>query len=287
MSYVNKQTKFSGKDGVQLFCQSWKQAQFSPARSVVIIHGMMEHCDRYGNVLDAFENDDLSFFSFDLRGHGRSGEKQGDIQDLSLVVDDIVSYLEFLKEEEGIDKPLMIAHSFGGLMALSFALDPAHRKLIKALMTSAAVISAKMNLGMYVKQFLARFVLKKISPKLILPVGLDAHHISHDLEAVELYKKDPMVFDKISVALAAGTIEEGLKILDRADEIKDIPVYMAHGEDDQIAIVEGTKKVFAKIKSTDKTLKLYPGLYHEIFNEVPAERQKVLSDLRPWVLEHI
>jgi alpha-beta hydrolase superfamily lysophospholipase len=43
--------------------------------------------------------------------------------------------------------------------------------------------------------------------------------------------------------------------------------------------------LYAGIRSADKSLKLYPGLYHEIFNE--PERDRVLADLLDWLGSHI
>jgi alpha-beta hydrolase superfamily lysophospholipase len=39
--------------------------------------------------------------------------------------------------------------------------------------------------------------------------------------------------------------------------------------------------MFAKVGSADKTLKLYPGLYHEIFNE--PEQDAVMADMSSWL----
>jgi lysophospholipase len=43
----------------------------------------------------------------------------------------------------------------------------------------------------------------------------------------------------------------------------------------------GSDLVFARAGSADKTLKKYPGLYHEIFNE--PEQDAVLDDVAKWL----
>ena len=40
-----------------------------------------------------------------------------------------------------------------------------------------------------------------------------------------------------------------------------------HGEKDKLTNPEGSKLVDKLAGSTDKTLTIYPGLFHEIFNE--------------------
>jgi alpha-beta hydrolase superfamily lysophospholipase len=39
------------------------------------------------------------------------------------------------------------------------------------------------------------------------------------------------------------------------------------------------------ISSADKTLKIYDGLYHEIFNE--PERDQVFGDMQTWLEERL
>ena len=48
---------------------------------------------------------------------------------------------------------------------------------------------------------------------------------------------------------------------------------------------EGSRNFFEAIASQDKTLRIYPGLYHEIFNE--PERLEMMGELADWVVSHI
>jgi len=41
--------------------------------------------------------------------------------------------------------------------------------------------------------------------------------------------------------------------------------------------------VFETISSSDMTIKVYDGLYHEFFNELPADRARVFKDLTDWL----
>ena len=54
-----------------------------------------------------------------------------------------------------------------------------------------------------------------------------------------------------------------------------------HGEKDKLTNPEGSKLVHELAGSTDKTLTIYPGLFHEIFNE--PEQDQVLSDVTTWL----
>ena len=49
----------------------------------------------------------------------------------------------------------------------------------------------------------------------------------------------------------------------------------------------GQKELFDLVGSKDKTFKRYEGLKHEVYNELPADRAKVLADLHTWLDSHL
>ena len=59
------------------------------------------------------------------------------------------------------------------------------------------------------------------------------------------------------------------------------PVLMLHGEKDGLVSVQDTYDFFAAASSTDRQMKIYGGLYHEIFNEYC--RDEVISDTLRWM----
>ena len=59
-----------------------------------------------------------------------------------------------------------------------------------------------------------------------------------------------------------------------------LPMLMLHGDADVLTSPDGSRYLHQHISSTDKTLTMYPGLYHEILNE--PERQDVLDQILSW-----
>ncbi|MEL6855085.1 MAG: alpha/beta hydrolase, partial [Cyanobacteria bacterium J06607_13] len=64
-----------------------------------------------------------------------------------------------------------------------------------------------------------------------------------------------------------------------------LPVLLTHGGADPIVASTGTQAIFQQIQSPDKTLRLYPGSYHEPHNDLDADQ--VVSDLLHWLDGHI
>jgi len=60
-----------------------------------------------------------------------------------------------------------------------------------------------------------------------------------------------------------------------------LPVLIMQGSEDKLVSPDGSHKTYEKISSTDKTLRIYEGLYHEIMNE--PERDRVYKDIAEWI----
>jgi acylglycerol lipase len=60
-----------------------------------------------------------------------------------------------------------------------------------------------------------------------------------------------------------------------------VPLLIMHGTHDIVTDPNGSRQLYERASSADKTLHLYPGLYHEVFNEL--EREQVIGDLIDWI----
>src|SRR5678810_955655 len=76
------------KDGTRLFVRVAPVAGKEKAH-IVLTHGRGEHSGRYLHVAAAFAARGLKLFSYDLRGHGRSGGKRGDAPGYNALLDDL------------------------------------------------------------------------------------------------------------------------------------------------------------------------------------------------------
>ena len=63
------------------------------------------------------------------------------------------------------------------------------------------------------------------------------------------------------------------------------PLLVVHGSDDRLVSVEGSRRLVGSVGSSDVELKVYPGLYHEVFNE--PEQDQVLGDVVTWILNRL
>jgi alpha-beta hydrolase superfamily lysophospholipase len=80
--------------------------------------------------------------------------------------------------------------------------------------------------------------------------------------------------------------------LARADELLKksfgritLPLLILHGTADKVTKPSGSKEFYERAGSTDKTLKLYEGHFHDLLADVGKEQ--VMSDIQGWIDSHV
>ncbi len=275
-NYERETGTFIGKGGVEIFFRKWICKK--PRAILVVIHGVGEHSGRYGNILDELKNKKISLYSFDLRGHGRSGGKKGHIDRFTDYTDDIGIFIKLVRGEQEKLPILMLGHSMGGLIALKYALD--HQEDIKGLILSSPYLKTAMEVPGW-KVFMGR-LLSGIVPGLSMPTGLDPREISSDRETVDNYAEDPLVHSLVSARWFTETTAAREECITRGSELK-IPLLLFHGKEDGIVDYRGTEEFFKNCNPKNSTLRLFEGLRHETMNEVEPERKKVLKMVSAWL----
>ena len=114
--------------------------------------------------------------------------------------------------------------------------------------------------------------------------GLKRAGLSHDSEVVKAYREDPLVYKNPTMRLGAEFargIDQAKKIL---GEIK-IPTLVQSGADDPE--MSGADEFENLLTVDDTTVKIYDGLFHEVYNELEKDRKVVLKDLGDWLDNHL
>jgi alpha-beta hydrolase superfamily lysophospholipase len=57
--------------------------------------------------------------------------------------------------------------------------------------------------------------------------------------------------------------------------------------EDYLVNADSSKHFFEKLTLQDKTLHVYDGLYHEIYNAPEDQKERVLEDLEAWLVERM
>lgn len=272
MPLPENRSTFRTRDGLAL--STWHYSSPSPRGRVVLVHGYADHAGRYSHVIDALTGAGFEVHAFDLRGHGRSEGVRGHVLRFQEYLDDLDGFLEELPRD-----PLprfLIGHSLGGLLSLRYVLD--RPEAFKALAASSPYLHLAKDVH-FLKEAVATAA-SHLAPTLLTKSPIEAKALSHDPAMVQAYIDDPLVFKTFNARWFFEARQAQEEVLMRAEEIR-LPVLLLLGSADPIAEPERGREVFDRIGSADKTLKVYDGYLHEVFNETGRER--VIWDLVEWL----
>jgi alpha-beta hydrolase superfamily lysophospholipase len=275
MATTRKERSFDGVGGVRIVYDVWTP-ETEPRGVVVLAHGYAEHAGRYDHVAQRFGESGLVTYALDHRGHGRSGGKRVYLRDISEYTDDFHTLVGIAAAEHPGLKRVVLGHSMGGGIVFAYGVE--HPADYDAMVLSGPAVAAQDNVSP-VMVLLAK-VLGKVAPG--LPVEqLPTDAVSRDPEVVAAYNADPMVFHgKVPAGIAKALIAVGETMPQRAGALT-APLLVVHGEQDKLIHVDGSRHLVECVGSTDVHLKVYPELYHEVFNE--PEQAVVLDDVTSWM----
>ena len=269
---------YTAHDGTRLFTQAWLPDD-EPKAVIFLIHGYAEHSGRYRHVGEFLAGRGYAVYTMDLRGHGQSDGFRADIDRYETYLDDLYGYFQEVKAANAGRRIFVLGHSMGGILALAFAAR--HQEELTGVITSGAAVSMGDAVPGYMKA-ISR-LLAAVAPRLpVMP--LDAETISRDPAVRAAYDADPLNYrGKVRARMGAQMLALAQDAQERLPQIT-IPVLSMHGSKDVLADPEGLRVIERTIGSSDKTMRLYEGLYHEIFNE--PEKEQVLNDMAAWLDSH-
>ena len=247
---------------------------------LLVVHGLGEYSGRYMNVVDHFVPLDYAVYALDHIGHGKSEGIREYVNKFEDYTDTLNTYFKMVKAWHP-EKPIfLLGHSLGGLISTYYLLD--HQADFKGAIISAPAI--KIGDSVSPLTITMSKILAKIAPKAGV-LALDASTISRDPEVVSTYANDPMVFHgKTPARLAAEMLKAMMRVTAEVNTIT-LPFIVVQGSEDKLVDPGGARMLYDQAASTDKTIKIYEGMYHEVFNE--PDRARVLGDVETWLAEHL
>nr|WP_237163183.1 alpha/beta hydrolase [Paenibacillus sp. BIHB 4019] len=265
------ETTIASFDGTKLYFS--KNVVSDAKAAVVVVHGLCEHAGRYDYLTEKLNRRGFNVYRFDHRGHARSEGPRTFYNDFHQMIDDVNGIVEAALQESG-DTPLfVIGHSMGGFASSSFGTK--YPGKVKGIVLSGA---------------LTRYHTKVAGElPLSLPSGTYFPNelgsgVCSDPEVVSAYANDPLVEKQISVDLF-NSLGDGVEWLKQHAKKFVDPVLVLHGANDGLVSEQDSRDFYGDIASTDKTLKIYAHLMHEIFNE--PSRDEVIEEAISWIEQRI
>jgi acylglycerol lipase len=261
-----------------IFWQKWVP-ESEPLAVLLIVHGYDDHSGRYMNIVNRFVTKGIAIYGLDQIGHGKSEGTRGYVRKFEDFTETLQIFVRLVRNNQ-VGKPIFIlGYSMGGLITSIYLIDN-QKEFAGAIIISPAIEIPETN---QFKIFLFK-ILSAILPKAGF-MSFEDEDISRDQDVVEDYKNDPLAYrGKMTVRLAEGCLDSTIRLSKEGNRIT-LPVLLLQGSADRMVNPKNSQMLFNLIQSKDKQLKLYEGLYHELFNE--PEREIVFTDMEDWLNRQI
>ncbi len=114
---------FETRDGEKLYSRFF--ASEDPVLTLLIVHGMTGESSQFNRTSGLLrEATGAEVYAVDLRGHGESGGRPGDVDHIGQYEEDLVDVIAALREGRPGGTLILAGHSMGGGIAQRYALRP-------------------------------------------------------------------------------------------------------------------------------------------------------------------
>lgn len=245
-----------------------------PCRAIaVVVHGLCEHQGRYDYLVARLNENGIGAYRFDHRGHGRSEGERTYYRDFQDMIEDLNAVVETAQKEHPALPIFLVGHSMGGFCVSLYGAK--YPDKVRGIVLSGALTHD--NIGLIAG----------------VPQGMDPHtklpnELGDGVCSVKSVVEDYLIDPYNTMTFTAGLCYEltrGVTWLSEEIAAFEYPALILHGERDALVGVQDSYDFFGKIASTDRQMKVYGGLYHEIFNEYC--RDEVIGDAIRWITNRI
>lgn len=244
----------------------------TPGRMLLLIHGGCEHGGRYLNVAQRLAQRGWTSVIPDHRGHGRSDGPRMDVAAVEEYLDDL---RELRAEFCGNDPPVLLGHSFGGLLAI--------RLVQTGMSVQALVLSAPLlKLGLHVpswKLWLGRH-LCQWAPRTRFRTGLDPYNMTRDPEYLARRRADPLIQKFVTVRWFFA-VQRALDAAHRDAGRITCPLLAVQGTDDWTVDPEALRQWLPRTNAAPRELIEFPERVHELLND--RDWETVVDRVADWL----
>ncbi|CAN6471214.1 unnamed protein product [Victoria cruziana] len=231
----------------------------------------------------------MAAYGIDYEGHGRSSGLSGYIPNFDEVVGDCCDFFTSItqRKENNNKMRFLLGESMGGAVALLL-----HMKR-PSYWDGAVLIAPMCKIADEIKPNpLMIGILNKLCR--IIPTWkmIPTKHIA-DLAIKLPSKKEELLSDPYTykgnarLKTAYELHRVSTEIEKSLHEVK-LPFLVLHGEEDRVTDPKASELLYESASSTDKTLKLYPGMWHTLISGEPPENiELVFADIVGWLDEHV
>ena len=311
MAVLRTEYSIPSKTGLaDIFARCWAPSDKEPTAIFQIAHGMAEHSERYADFAEYLCSKGFVVIADDHIGHGKSVKSDNDLGYFGesggwdAFVEDERAVTELMKKEYPATPVIFFGHSMGSFIAREYLRRYGDDEAIvggiicgtsgknpaSAVAINLAGAVAKAKGSRHRSEFINKMAFGAYNKKFEGKTPFD--WLTTDEKQVEKYIADDYCGFLFTAAgykdlFTILTVVSGKDWFERMP--KALPLLVISGEDDPVGNYgKGIKQVYNDLKLAgvkDVTLKLYPGMRHEILNE--RKKNTVYDDIAAWAISKI
>jgi alpha-beta hydrolase superfamily lysophospholipase len=270
---IEEQATFRGARYLTIAYRSWRSTG-RPRGVVVIVPGFNSHSGYYGWVAEQLIALGLSVYAVDLRGRGKSDGERFYVAQFSDYLSDVAGMVNLATLREPGLPVFILGHSAGGVLSCLYTVD--HQSELAGLICESFAFQTP-------APDFALAVLKGLGH--VFPhahvLRLKNEDFSRDPAVVAAMNADPLIAHETQPTQTVAELVRADERLKNEFSRITLPVLILHGTADKAAKSSGSQAFFDAAGSSDKTLKLYEGHFHDLLNDVGKEI--VMADVTKWL----
>jgi acylglycerol lipase len=259
--------------GLEIFFRSW-HPPITTRGTVVVVPGFNSHSGYYAWVAERLAALGHATYAVDLRGRGRSDGERFYVDRFVDYVSDIAALMDVVKSRDAGLPVFLLGHSAGGVLACLYTLE--HPSALAGLICESFAFQTP-------APDFALAVLKGLSH--VAPhahvLRLKNEDFSRDPQIVAVMNNDPLIAHETQPTKTVAELVRSDERLKEEFARITLPVLILHGTGDKAAKPSGSQLFYDRAGSTDKTLKLYDGHFHDLLNDLGKET--VMTDITTWI----
>ena len=258
-----------GYDGTRLIYSE----KYNPSSQVgiLLLHGLAEHKGRYDDFINRLIKFNFSVFAIDLRGHGESLGRRGDITDFSIYQSDVHCLVCKIKKNYPHLKLAILGHSLGGLIATAYV--STHDIVDFLILSNPLIVSPK------------RTIIFRFLPYKMLGFIKVKKRYSESLEMLEYSYADPLATNYFTIRLLGVIFHQGINYVNASLSNVTLPTLLMTGELDPLISSASLQKVLDRFGSKDKQMRIYKNVKHRLFQS--KYKEAITEELVDWLNERL
>ena len=270
---------------MKIFTQSWcPDSTLQPKGLVAMVHGYTSESSwLFGLTAVAIAKAGFFVYALDLQGHGYSEGLPGHIPDIQPIVRDCIQYFDSARANHPKLPAFLYGESLGGAIAILLCLKQECKWNGLILNGAMCGVSAKFKPVWPLEKLLPVAAFFAPNWRIVISKPLASKSYKEEWKR-KLVAKSPN--RHASGKPPAATALEFLRVCDyisRHCHELEVPMLVVHGEDDMVCATDSARTVYELAASKDKTLNIFPGMWHQLIGEPKEGVELVFGTILSWI----